>query len=404
MSTIWQEMQISDVCESIVDCVNKTAPTVDFVTPYKMIRTTNVKNGNIDLSSVKYVTEDVYSKWTRRSTPQIGDVILTREAPIGEVGMVKTEDMIFLGQRLMKYRANPDFLNPRFLLYSMQSPYMQKQILSHEGTGSTVSHIRVPDCMKFRIRVPELSIQNRIADILGSLDDKIDLNRDMNETLEQMAMALYKHWFSEGDEEVKLTDIIEINPTISIKKDTPTFFVDMKALPVDSMSVSNTDIIVKPFTSGSKFMKNDVLFARITPCLENGKTAFVDFLEEGEPGFGSTEFLVFRATGNCCPQYVYCLSRNPEFRAFAIKSMVGTSGRQRIQTSSLSEYMVAKPNPELMERFVQTTKDWFDQIRSNTQEISELKKIKDFLLPRLLSGEIEVKAAEEQVEEVLADG
>jgi len=199
MGSEWKEYPISEVCDLIVDCVNKTAPKVDFVTPYKMLRTTNVKNGKIDTYDCFFVSEEVFEKWTRRAKLLIGDVLLTREAPLGEVGMVMSNENLFLGQRLMQYRSNPHVLDSRFLLYSFLSPYMQAQFKMHEGSGSVVSHIRVPDCSKFQIKLPPLPIQKSIAHILGSLDDKIELNRRMNQTLEQMAQALFKSWFVDFD-------------------------------------------------------------------------------------------------------------------------------------------------------------------------------------------------------------
>lgn len=313
---------------------------------------------------------------------------------LGGVGFGSTEFLIFRGKK--------DISDTNFVYYFTVNESFRSRAIQLMVGSSGRQRVDQKALSNEEFTIPPLPLQHSIVEILGSLDDKIELNRRINNTLEQMAMSLYKHWFGEGEAEVKLSDLIEINPPISIKRDAPTSFVDMRALPVDSMSVSDDDITIKPFTSGSKYMKNDILFARITPCLENGKTAFVDFLADGQAGFGSTEFLVFRAKENCCPQYVYCLSRDPEFRASAIKSMVGTSGRQRVQTSSISEYPLAKPDPELMKRFAETTKDWFSQIRINTKEISELKKLRDYLLPRLLAGDIEVKAAEEQVEEVLA--
>ncbi len=104
----WPMRPINELCELAVDCVNKTAPIVEYETEFKMIRTTNVKNGFIDLDEVRYVTEEVFEKWTRRSKPQYGDVILTREAPVGEVGRFTSEDdKVLLGQRLFHYRPNP---------------------------------------------------------------------------------------------------------------------------------------------------------------------------------------------------------------------------------------------------------------------------------------------------------
>ena len=199
MANEWQERSISELCSLIVDCVNKTAPKVEYKTPYKMLRTTNIRHGLVNLQDCQYVEKDVFEKWTRRASVLKGDIILTREAPLGEVGRVGADDSVFLGQRLMQYRANEKILDSRFLLYSFLSPYLQQQFKIHEGTGSVVSHIRVPDCLKFKLKLPPLPEQKAIAHILCSLDDKIELNRQMNATLEAMAQALFKSWFVDFD-------------------------------------------------------------------------------------------------------------------------------------------------------------------------------------------------------------
>ena len=199
MSFEWPTVEIDQVCDLIVDCVNKTAPVVELPTQYRMIRTTNIRNGRIDLSSCRFVDQPTYAKWTRRATLQYGDVLLTREAPIGEVGFVIEPEGLFLGQRVMQYRANPAVLSPRFLHYSFLSLALQHQFGSHEGSGSVVSHIRVGDCFKFKIKLPPLPVQTEIGVLLGALDDRISLLRETNTTLEAIAQALFKSWFVDFD-------------------------------------------------------------------------------------------------------------------------------------------------------------------------------------------------------------
>lgn len=164
-----------------------------------MIRTTNIREGRISLENCRFVDEETYEKWTRRAKLQYGDVLLTREAPIGEVGFVDVPDGLFLGQRVMQYRANARVLHPRFLHYVFQSPSLQHQFGSHEGSGSVVSHIRVGDCFKFKIPLPPLEVQKGIAELLGGLDDRITLLRETNATLEAIAQALFKSWFVDFD-------------------------------------------------------------------------------------------------------------------------------------------------------------------------------------------------------------
>ena len=190
----WKEMLVNEVCDEIIDCVNKTAPKSDLTTPYKMIRTTNVRNGEIDLENVFNVEKEVYEKWIRRGKPLKDDVILTREAPVGEVGILRVDDTIFLGQRTMMYRANKSLITPHFLYYSLRSSFVQNQLHSY-SSGSTVSHVRVPDAKSFLVKVPKLKTQRRIADILSAYDDLIQNNIKRIKLLEQAAQNIYKEWF-----------------------------------------------------------------------------------------------------------------------------------------------------------------------------------------------------------------
>ncbi|MGI2801259.1 restriction endonuclease subunit S, partial [Photobacterium damselae] len=199
MSCNWPRIQISEVCELIVDCVNKTAPRVDYETPFKMIRTPNVKGGKISLNDCRFVEEDTYEKWTRRAKVLRDDVLLTREAPMGEVGIVDFDETVFLGQRIMQYRVDRSKLDPHFLLYSFLSSDLQHQFNMHEGSGSVVSHIRVPDCSKFELNLPPLDVQKDIAGVLKKLDRKISVNQQTNQTLEEMAQAIFKSWFVDFD-------------------------------------------------------------------------------------------------------------------------------------------------------------------------------------------------------------
>jgi len=424
----WKRVPVSEVCSLIVDCVNKTAPTVDSITPYKMIRTPNIRNGRISLDGCKHVEKEVYEKWTRRAKVEIDDVLLTREAPMGEVGLFNSSETVFLGQRIMQYRANREVLNPHFLLYSFLSNDLQHQFRMHDGSGSVVSHIRVPDCLKFEINLPELNTQNNIVTILKSLDDKIELNRKMNETLEEMARAIFKSWFVDFDpvhakargekpagmpEEIAnlfpsefvhsdllgkpipkgwlvkpLKELIDFNPTRKLQKGSVVPYVEMSSLPEQGMSIKS--FYEREFKSGSKFVNGDTLFARITPCLENGKTAFVDCLKDSEVGWGSTEFIVMRSKAGISNFFSYLVARSEWFRTVAIGSMTGSSGRQRASKEALEELLVAVPCEAVFKAFNDLIDATPEKIKASHRESQTLTELRDSLLPKLISGEIEV--------------
>lgn len=237
--------------------------------------------------------------------------------------------------------------------------------------------------------LPPLPQQKRIAEILSALDEKIELNLQMNRTLEDMAKALYKHWFvKEETTKIRVDELIDFNPKLKIPKASLTSYVDMKALPTSHMSVSK--VIKRPFTAGSKFQNNDTLMARITPCLENGKTAFVDFLEKDEIGFGSTEFITMRPKKDTSPYYAYCLARDKAFINYAVSIMIGSSGRQRVQLSSLVKYEVNKQPTEKMQQFHKKITLLFAQVKANVEESKSLRQTRDTLLPQLLSGKIRI--------------
>lgn len=143
--------------------------------------------------------------------------------------------------------------------------------------------------------------------------------------------------------EMRASDFIEFNPQMSIKKGTIATKISMDKLQPFTKKIAETEKAA--FSGGSKFRNGDTIMARITPCLENGKTAFVDILEEDETAFGSTEFIVMRARESISdPQFIYYLSTSPSFRNIAIKSMVGSSGRQRVQQRVLENFILKIPS------------------------------------------------------------
>lgn len=417
MSVCWPKVTVKDVCESVIDCVNKTAPVVDYETPYKMIRTTNVKKGVVNLAGARFVKKETFDKWTRRAVPKVGDVILTREAPLGDVGMITTpNEKIFLGQRLMQYRVDSERLDAHYLLYALQGPKLQGQ-LKAAGSGSTVEHIRVGDAENLQIELPPIAKQREIGKVLANYDNLIENNNRRIAILEEMAQSLYREWFvnfcypnhedsldaggnpqlvdsplgqiPNGWEIKSAQAAITINPKTKLDKTTDNPFIGMSGLSENSMVIN--DIVQKKGNSGAKFINGDTLFARITPCLQNGKTGYVQFLTEEQPvGFGSTEFIVLRESQDLSSEFIYLLSRSNNFREHAIQSMTGATGRQRVHNDCFASLYVAIPPRDLMDEFTTLVAPMFKSIFNLSKRNENLKKQRDMLLPKLISGDIEL--------------
>ncbi|MEV0328942.1 hypothetical protein AB0H63_21200 [Micromonospora echinospora] len=169
----------SAACSAIIDCVNKTAPIADSDTPYRMIRTSNIRDGAVDLSETLCVERKVFELWNRRGTPKQGDILFTREAPLGQAGILTGDTPVFLGQRVVMYRANDDIISAELLLYNFLSSHVERQ-LRLLGAGSLHEHMRVGDCLKIRIVSPPRQLQEAIV-------TRIKRGREQTQGLKQLA-------------------------------------------------------------------------------------------------------------------------------------------------------------------------------------------------------------------------
>ena len=224
-----------------------------------------------------------------------GDIIFTRVGSVDLSAFVKShQDGWMFSSRMLRVRSNQK-VDSRFLSYFFQQKRFREYILNI-SVGATMPSINTEILKGIPISYPSLPEQKAIASVLSSLDDKIDLLHCQNNTLEDMAETLFRLWFVEEArvdwEDGCLRDIVDINPPYQLEKGMPAPYLEMS-------NVSNTTFhpegwYMRAFTSGMKFRNRDTLLARITPCLENGKTCFVTFLKDKEIGWGSTEYIVMR--------------------------------------------------------------------------------------------------------------
>ena len=242
------------------------------------------------------------------------------------------------------------------------------------------------------ITLPSLPEQKAIAAVLSSLDDKIDLLHRQNKTLEAMAETLFRQWFVEeaGEdwEDGTISDLIEFNPPRKLAKGSVAPYLEMAAL---SNTTFNPDgWYDRAFSSGTKFMNGDTLLARITPCLENGKTAYVTFLKDEQVAWGSTEYIVMRPKGVLHPFFAYSLARNGDFRDYAEGCLAGSSGRQRVDVEHLKNYGIKIPSESAVKQFNEFAESVVPKLHSNSQQIRTLETLRDTLLPKLMSGAVRV--------------
>lgn len=395
--------KLKNVCEFIVDCPHSTAK--DEGIGYPLIRTPNIGKGRFNLDSVHRVSKEVYQQRNLRATPQDNDLIFAREAPAGNVAIIKGGEKYCLGQRTVLIRPNPKFVSPDFLTYFLLAPQQQYGLLG-TANGATVAHVNLPTIRELEINLPPLETQCRIADILSAYDDLIENNQKQIKLLEEAAQRLYKEWFVDlhfpGYEHTKivdgvpegwkaccLDDVIEFDPKVHLDKNRMKQFVPMSALSTSSMVLDINEISKTMSNSGSKFQNGDTLLARITPCLENGKTAFVHGIKAKEGAVGSTEYIVMRSK-KLNPYMVYLLSRTNEFRQYAVNSMSGSDGRQRVKADKLKALACLLPPAGLIYSFEQIASPMFEMVFSLNEQIFAAKQARDHLLPMLMKGEVEV--------------
>jgi type I restriction enzyme S subunit len=333
---------------------------------------------------------------------------LTQEAPILGSPLLVPEDKRFLhNQRLGKIvKVRKDRVTHKFLFYLFCSPLVRAQIKA-SASGATVRHTSPSRIGEVRALLPSISVQKTLVDVLSAYDDLVANNFRRVQILEQMCRDVYREWFVELRapgvanslvglpfewRRVPLREAVWINPKVVVPRDGEKPFVPMGCLSNDSMIIDGVES--RTGNSGSKFQNGDTLFARITPCLENGKTAFVQFLPDAESvAFGSTEFIVLRSK-TLTPEFVYLMARSDEVRGPAIKSMSGASGRQRVQEQCFDTMTVVQPSPEVLARFTEVVRPMFRLVHQLHLQNVNLGATRDLLLPRLMSGQLRLAELE----------
>ncbi len=401
MAGEWITLHLGNVCSKIGSGATPRGGSSVYLDEGEiaLIRSQNVYNDGFHHDGLTYLTEQHAAELSNVEVAE-QDVLLNITGDSVARSCQVDPDILpaRVNQHVAIIRSDPTVLWPRFLRYYLVSPAMQAEMLSLAGAGGTRNALTKGMIESFEIPAPaDVAEQRAIAHILGTLDDKIELNRRMNETLETIAQAIFKSWFvdatqdglPEGWRAVPLPEAIEVNPTRSLRKGEVAAYLDMANMP--TRSARALEVYGREFGSGMRFVDGDTLVARITPCLENGKTCFVDFLGSGKVGWGSTEYIVLRSKPPLPPEFAYFLARTEDFRSFAISNMTGTSGRQRIPADCFNHFQIVVPPAEIAGRFGQVAGTALSKMKANDEESRTLSAIRDTLLPKLLSGEMRLR-------------
>ena len=444
MNTEWQTTTLGEIAEAphgLVDGPFGSNLPASLYTEFgiPVIRGNNLSLGEARFKDSGYVfVSDETARKLARSLAFTGDIIFTKKGTLGQTGLIPVNSRYskyLLSSNQMKLRVRQDLADPLFVYYYVSSPTQREKII-RDSTVTGVPKTNITYLRQFPIRLPSLEEQRVIAATLGALDDKIELNRKMNVTLEAMALGFFKAWFidfepvqskmegqwrsgqslpglpanlyeyfpdqfmnSEIGEIPKgwvlspLPEVIQVNPRCSLSKNVIAPYLNMANMPTEGHCPKS--ITTRPFGSGMKFMNGDTLVARITPCLENGKTAYVDFLESDQVGWGSTEYIVLRAKPPLPNEFPYLLARTESFRDFAIQNMTGSSGRQRVPATALTHFQFPTIPKPIAEHFGLLIGPLFERSRIAAEESRTLSTLRDTLLPKLISGELRVEETEQ---------
>lgn len=383
--TTWQSVKVSDLGRIVTGKTPKTAVSenyggdIPFLTPS-------------DDMSVKYVNSTAKTL-TERGVAEVKNALIPPDSvcvscigsDLGKV--VITTERTVTNQQINSIVVNKELFDVSFIYYAML--ILGKELNFISKTSTAVPIVNKSAFSSYGILCPSLEQQKEIAAILSAFDSKIECNKKINDNLQQQAFALFDRLMIEADnDDCTVSDYANLNPRRILAKHQIARSIDMSQLSTSGAFPSGW--AMKPFNGGMRFANGDTLLARITPCLENGKTAFIDFLDEGEVAFGSTEYIVLAPRKNVPSEMLYCLARYPAFVDYAVKNMNGSSGRQRVSAETIGQFRLPKFNEQSLLKFGEAVKPMFLKMRYNSLENIRSAELRDALLPKLMSGEIDV--------------
>lgn len=275
-------------------------------------------------------------------------------------------------------------LNEDYLMMWFRRPEFDHICWLHTD-GSVRGGITWDDICRLELPIPPIEKQLEIVNSYKAITERIALKKKINDNLEATAQAYFDNlFFSCDDTDCTLADIALVNPSRPLSKGVEARCFDMSTLPTSGCIP--TGDTTKPYNGGVRFINGDTLIARITPCLENGKAAYINILNEGEVAFGSTEYIVFASKDDIPSCFYYFLIRNSKFVTFALQFMNGSSGRQRVSGEELASFPLMIPSKEKLAAFNKVGKLVLEQMKEATEEIQFLKQLQETITATLSSN------------------
>lgn len=428
----WRKVQITDIGQ-VFDGPHATPKTVDEGPVFLGIPSLN--SGRLDLTDTRHVTEEDFFKWTKRVTPAAGDIVFSYETKIGEAALIPDGLRCCLGRRMGLVRLDPTKCDPRYFLYQYISPDYQRFLASRTVHGATVDRLLLKDFPFFEFPLPPLPEQREIASILGALDDKIDLNRRMAATLEEMARALYRSWFVDFDPvKAKAEGLAPAFMDEATAALFPDRFRD-DGLPEEWGTISFVDVIDiisggTPKTSEPSYWGGEIPWYSVVDAPGPGQIFVIDtektITEQGLKNSparlvprgttiisarGTVGKLAMTSRQMTFNQSCYGLrsrrNRGDAFCYFATERAVGDlqsrshgSVFSTITRQTFESVDVVDCSNAVLEAFAERVDGYLARICALVEQNRTLSALRDSLLPKLMSGELRVGEARDQIEEV----
>lgn len=388
---------IRELCSVVVDCPHSTPKWT--ANGKIVIRNNNIKHGRIDFSSPSYTDDEHFAQRIKRAKPQPGDIIITREAPIGDVGMIPENTECCLGQRMVLLRANQSVCDNFYLLYSLQSLYVQHQISWSEGTGTTVSNLRIPHLEQIQIPYLPLEQQAKISSVLRALEEKIENNRRLNDNLEQQAQSYFQELFVDNaDPEWTTGTISDLGAVVggsTPSKAKPEYYTESGIAWITPKDLS---------INKSKFVshgENDItelgLKNSSAAIMPEGTVLFSSRAPIGYIAIAAGEVTTNQGFKSVVPKpeigtpFVYFFLKNT---LPVIEGMASGSTFKEVSGSTMKNVPAVIPDAETLAKFSDFCAPIFAQQRILEEQNQSLATLRDNLLPKLMSGEIDVSAVQ----------